>query len=68
MRARDLDMKKPLAALGMRGCRAGVPTRLGKEGNPLHTVRVAHLPMGDPLVLHHQGPSRRQNPAVSGRE
>jgi hypothetical protein len=42
----DLDMKKPLAVLGMRGCRAGVPTRLHKEDSvhdprALHMVRVA---------------------------
>jgi hypothetical protein len=46
----DLDMKKPLAAMGMRGCRAECPTRLHKEGNALHRVRVAHRPVGAALI------------------
>jgi hypothetical protein len=46
----DLDMKKPLAVLGMRGCRAGVPTRLHKEDNTLHTVRVAQRAVALPWL------------------
>jgi hypothetical protein len=40
--------------MGMRGCRAGSPTRLHKEGNALHTVQGSATYPQPPLVMHHQ--------------
>jgi hypothetical protein len=44
----DLDMKKPLA-VGVRGCRAGSPTRLHKEGNALHRLQSSARVMNSDL-------------------
>jgi hypothetical protein len=60
----DLDMKKPLA-VGVRGCRAGSPTRLHKEGNALHRLQSSARVMNRDLGFG-SAASLRARAAIGG--